>query len=393
MPLYLLYNRSGDELKVLDRVDAKSKVEATELLRRKGRIDRKDFNANYFVKQYKPTDQIDRREFFNERRRKGIRGAADVEKANKTAVTEVRQPIQPLEEPGHTEYSQTEILVPSNEEVQKHGYQRALQRLRKKNRENFKDKERERIQKDRDKDLATFDKIGLRTDNYGNLKPERPRRPILLSDFNTIPNALPQSYQKGNIKDYNKGQLCANCIHWAAGQCHKWKARVRAQYWCKSWLTVKAEIYSDNFESKDGVDISNNKFSTRADSILSSGKPIENLYTGGEDFIYKEGGRPYVGYYSKTHTGEFITGGRLSRRVKILNKPISELPAYKNQILIPRDADIIQDVVKRDVVEKLAKRKQSEIQSGARVAGGSTPMSSGGSSGGYSGGGNNISSY
>ena len=80
MPLYLLYNRSGDELKVLDRVDAKSKVEATELLRRKGRIDRKDFNANYFVKQYKPTDQIDRREFFNERRRKGIRGAADVEK-------------------------------------------------------------------------------------------------------------------------------------------------------------------------------------------------------------------------------------------------------------------------------------------------------------------------
>ena len=137
MPLYLLYNRSGDQLKVLDRVDAKSKVEATELLRRKGRIDRKDFNANYFVKQYKTTNQIDRREFFNERRRKGIRSKDDVEKVEKTPVTQITQPIPPLEEPGHTEYNQTEILVPSNEEVQKYGYQKALQRLTKKNRESF----------------------------------------------------------------------------------------------------------------------------------------------------------------------------------------------------------------------------------------------------------------
>jgi len=53
-----------------------------------------------------------------------------------------------------------------------------------------------------------------------------------------IPNALPSSYQLGNVGNHKK-QGCTNCYFNQNNICNKWSAPIKENYWCQSYKSSK----------------------------------------------------------------------------------------------------------------------------------------------------------
>lgn len=342
MALFLLYHKSGKSDSVVDRIEAKNKTQASDLLRKKKRIRLVDFRKNYVVKKYEKLNAIDRRNLFSYTPPEPDQGLL-------------------IEEPKLENYEQAQDPEPSKEEVQKYGYWRAKKRKARKIREenrNRKNAERKRIEERNAKIISTTDSDGRSKDNFGNFKPLPTAIPNLLSDNDFIDKKLPPSYQKGNIGP-TKGQLCANCTHWKLGQCGRWEAKVRPQYWCKSWDKGQVKLVSGVTELKTEDEIKRN-------APIPQG-PVERLWTEGGQFIFKNSRRPYTGYYSISAFGEFLAVRKLNYVVSANNR---NSPNFQNKLLEPADEGQLREIVAENSRDLAERNRLSNIEAGIRGAGG-----------------------
>lgn len=103
-----------------------------------------------------------------------------------------------------------------------------------------------------------------------------------------IPAALPPLYQIETNKEVPSGQNCKNCGYMENnGQCSKWHAAVRPNYWCAKW--IKMEKKSMNEE----VLYAANKVQSTPDQIADyiTKNPIkETVISQGEPVLAQTGG-------------------------------------------------------------------------------------------------------
>ena len=124
------------------------------------------------------------------------------------------------------------------------------------------------------------------------LKSNEAPRPTQYPNGSIIPNNLPQSYGKPQVK----GQNCKNCIFANDGYCNKWSAVVRNNYWCQSWggggtnsgnyAPISANSNSDfcfTTYSESGSTTVYSSFTTNARSKYESNRTYD-LHISGETF-------------------------------------------------------------------------------------------------------------
>lgn len=120
-------------------------------------------------------------------------------------------------------------------------------------------------------------------------------------DGETISSKLPKVYGLPPVN--KKNQNCHNCIFYQNGYCSKWEARVRHEYWCKSWKELdKKSIRKSNSLSISHLDQLN---------LLINPVVERNLFTKTTEFIsadgelYIPGSKLYKKYKGKYHIHKF----------------------------------------------------------------------------------------
>lgn len=74
-------------------------------------------------------------------------------------------------------------------------------------------------------------------------------------DDSNIPVNLPASYALPVGEAHEQNQNCVGCYFFHKNVCHKWKASVRATYWCQSFIIMKQELdYANEFKSARNED-------------------------------------------------------------------------------------------------------------------------------------------
>jgi len=107
-------------------------------------------------------------------------------------------------------------------------------------------------------------------------------------DGKPIPAALPPLYQIETNKDVPSGQNCKNCGYMENnGQCSKWHAAVRPNYWCAKWIKMEKKSMSEE------VLYAANKVQSTPDQIANyiTRNPIkETVISQGDPVLAQQGG-------------------------------------------------------------------------------------------------------
>ena len=120
-----------------------------------------------------------------------------------------------------------------------------------------------------------------------------------ISDNVIISTNLPAAYKAPiGSENYHK---CSNCIFNANNYCNKWKAPIRANFWCKSYkplnqLIMGGDTYRD----------------------LYPDKPQYGFYTSGNEFLLPNN-KYYIGSYNITKNGIYETAD--SNAITLMLKP------------------------------------------------------------------------
>lgn len=85
---------------------------------------------------------------------------------------------------------------------------------------------------------------------------------------------------------------------------------------------------------------------------------IENLYTGGAEFVYKINSTPYKGYYYSTTDGKYYTGRTYAKSaqelIKIVERnKLNAVSSPKSEQLLPNEQDYQKGYIKRYLIKRV----------------------------------------
>ena len=91
-------------------------------------------------------------------------------------------------------------------------------------------------------------------------------------DGKKVSPKLPEAYQLGN-----DAQNCGNCVFLSSGKCNYWKAKVRNEYWCKSWK-AGVSINGVNYNmSEQKIKIMSSLRKRIKPESFSKQRPVKNI--------------------------------------------------------------------------------------------------------------------